>query len=154
MRFSKAAGSARAAGVVSKATFKTFSSPVFNLSLTLLALSALAALLPAPCARFTTAYAQTGPTYGVYTPPAGFQTFDAGEPSIGVNWKTGSVFFQSRLQTMRGRFDDTASPARATWADVSAPTTSVVSLDPILYTDGRTGRVFSSQLAGATSLMA
>src|SRR5205085_6688891 len=35
------------------------------------------------------------PAYNVYTPPAGFQQFDAGEPSIGSNWKTGSVFFQS-----------------------------------------------------------
>jgi BNR repeat-like domain len=97
---------------------------------------------------------ETAPGYGVYTPPAGFQKFDAGEPSIGVNWKTGSVFYQSSLQTMRVRFDDSASPARATWEDVSAPTTSIVSLDPILYTDSRTGRVFSSQLAGVTSLTA
>ena len=94
------------------------------------------------------------PSYTVYTPPAGFQQFDAGEPSIGANWKTGSVFFQSSLQTMRVRFDDSVSPARATWVDVSAPTTSIVSLDPILYTDSRTGRVFSSQLAGVTSLTA
>ncbi|MDT7780178.1 MAG: hypothetical protein QOC99_2690 [Acidobacteriota bacterium] len=91
--------------------------------------------------------------YSVYTPPTGFQQFDAGEPSIGVNWKTGSVFYQSSLQTMRVKFDS-SSPARATWEDVSALTTSLVSLDPILYTDSQTGRVFSSQLAGVTSLTA
>jgi hypothetical protein len=91
--------------------------------------------------------------YNVYTPPAGFQQFDAGEPSIGVNWKTGSVFFQSSLQTMRVKFNS-ATPAQATWEDVSATTTSLVSLDPILYTDSGTGRVFSSQLAGVTSLTA
>jgi hypothetical protein len=108
----------------------------------------------ATAAPFAPAHAQTGSTYGVYTPPAGFQTSDAGEPSIGSNWKTGSVFFQSSLQTMRVRFDDSFTPARATWADVSAPTTSIVTLDPILFTDSRTGRVFSSQLAGVTSLMA
>jgi hypothetical protein len=94
------------------------------------------------------------PAYGVYTPPAAFQQFDAGEPSIGVNWKTGSVFFQSSLQTMRIKFNDSTSPAAATWEDVSALTTSLTSLDPILYTDSRTGRVFSSQLAGVTSLTA
>lgn len=93
-------------------------------------------------------------SYSVYTPPAGFQQFDAGEPSIGVNWKTGSVFYQSSLQTMRVKFNDSTSPAGATWNDVSALTTSLTSLDPILYTDSRTGRVFSSQLAGATSLTA
>jgi hypothetical protein len=92
-------------------------------------------------------------SYSVYTPPTGFQQFDAGEPSIGVNWKTGSVFFQSSLQTMRVTFDS-ASPAHANWTDVSAPTTSLVSLDPILYTDSQTGRTFSSQLAGVTSLTA
>jgi hypothetical protein len=96
---------------------------------------------------------EPAPGYSVYTPPTGFQQFDAGEPSIGVNWKTGSVFFQSSLQTMRVKFDS-ASPAQATWEDVSALTTSLVSLDPILYTDSRTGRVFSSQLAGVTSLTA
>lgn len=94
------------------------------------------------------------PVYGVYAPPAGFQQFDAGEPSIGVNWKTGSVFYQSSLQTMRIKFNDSTSPATATWEDVSALTTSLTSLDPILYTDSRTGRVFSSQLAGVTSLTA
>jgi hypothetical protein len=96
---------------------------------------------------------EPAPGYSVYTPPTGFQQFDAGEPSIGVNWKTGSVFFQSSLQTMRVKFDS-STPARATWEDVSAPTTSLVSLDPILYTDSSTGRVFSSQLAGVTSLTA
>jgi hypothetical protein len=105
----------------------------------------------APAAGTST---ETPPAYGVYTPPAGFQQFDAGEPSIGSNWKTGSVFFQSSLQTMRVKFDDTVSPTRATWEDVSALTTSLTSLDPILYTDSRTGRVFSSQLAGVTSLTA
>ena len=62
--------------------------------------------------------------YNVYTPPSGFQQFDAGEPSIGVNWKTGSVFYQASLQTMRVKFDDTVTPARATWEDVSAPTSA------------------------------
>jgi hypothetical protein len=94
------------------------------------------------------------PAYGVYTPPTGFQQYDAGEPSVGVNWKTGSVFFQASLQTMRVKFNDATSPAAATWEDVSALTTSLTSLDPILYTDSRTGRVFSSQLAGVTSLTA
>jgi hypothetical protein len=154
MRFSKAAGAAIPAVVVSKGTGKNFSRADLNLTLILFAILASAAVVLATVAPLTRAYAQTGPAYGVYTPPAGFQQFNAGEPSIGSNWKTGSVFFQSSLQTMRVKFDDSATPARATWDDVSAPTTSIVSLDPILYTDSRTGRVFSSQLAGATSLTA
>lgn len=154
MRKSKAAGAAGPAFVASKGIGKVFSRPNTNLTLILFTILALAGVMLAASAPFTRAYAQTGPAYGVYTPPASFQTSDAGEPSIGSNWKTGSVFFQASLQTMRVRFDDSFVPARATWADVSAPTTSIVTLDPILYTDSRTGRVFSSQLAGVTSLMA
>jgi hypothetical protein len=80
---------------------------------------------------------------------------DAGEPSIGVNWKTGKVMYQAYTDTYRVTFDDTATPASATWEDKSAhaPTcTANASLDPILYTDHDTGRTFESQLAGKASL--
>lgn len=77
---------------------------------------------------------------------------DSGEPSLGADLKTGKVMYQSGLQTLRASFDDSVSPANATWADVSFPMTSVASLDPIGYMDQRTGRWFSSQLSGTTSL--
>jgi len=150
----KDAGAASPAGFPSNGIRKSFSRPNSKLTLILFTILALAGVMLAASAPFAPAHAQTGPAYGVYAPPAGFQTSDAGEPSIGANWKTGSVFFQASLQTMRVRFNDSVTPASATWADVSAPTTSIVSLDPILYTDSRAGRVFSSQLAGVTSLMA
>ena len=76
----------------------------------------------------------------------------AGEPSLGVNPVTGKAFFQSGTQALRVTFDDSSSPARTLWEDVSPPN-AVTSLDPILFTDQITGRTFSSQLAGATSLM-
>lgn len=76
----------------------------------------------------------------------------AGEPSIGVNRATGSVFFQAVLETLRVRFDDTVSPATATWKDVSPLSTSLETLDPILSTDERTGRTYVSQLSGICSL--
>jgi hypothetical protein len=79
---------------------------------------------------------------------------DGGEPSIGINWKTGNVMFISSLKTLRIQFDDTTSPARANWADKSFTTTSTLSLDPILYTDARTGRTFASQLLGKASATA
>jgi hypothetical protein len=98
------------------------------------------------------------PSYANHAPPAGIGQ-SAGEPTLGVNWETGSVMFISGLETLRVRFDDSASPAAATWEDVSAPTTSLTSLDPILFTDSdagasRTNRTFVSQLAGKISLMA
>src|SRR5688500_12857683 len=67
--------------------------------------------------------------------------------------------FISPFQTLRVKWDDTASPAPATWEDVSAPTTSLVTADPILFTDSdagphRTNRTFVSQLLGKASSMA
>jgi hypothetical protein len=92
-------------------------------------------------------------------PAPGFQNYaapeslanahNAGEPSIGVNWKTGSVMYQAYTSTYRVKFDDSVSPATASWADKSAAPpkcTAVDSLDPILFTDPHTGRTFESQL--------
>ena len=98
------------------------------------------------------------PSYRNYAAPAGLGE-SAGEPTLGANWETGAVMYISGLQTLRVMFDDSASPASATWADVSAPNTSLTSLDPILFTDSdagphRTNRTFVSQLAGKISLMA
>lgn len=90
----------------------------------------------------------TPPKYDNYAAPNGLGT-RAGEPSIGVNWRTGSVMFQAYTQTLRVSFDDRVSPAVATWLDKSATLpkcTAATSLDPILYTDAHTGRTFESQL--------
>jgi hypothetical protein len=97
------------------------------------------------------------PSYLNYAPPAGLGD-SAGEPTLGVNWDTGAVMFISALQTLRVSFNNFASPATATWEDVSAPNTSLTTLDPILFTDSdagasRTNRTFVSQLAGKVSLM-
>lgn len=93
------------------------------------------------------------PTYDLYPAPAPLGQ-SAGEPSLGVNWNTGNVLFIAGLQTLRVSFDDAVTPAAATWEDVSFPLTSLATLDPILFTDPRTGRTFVAQLAGPLSLMA
>ena len=102
----------------------------------------------------------------------------AGEPSIGIDWipvvaglqhdmvNTGGVaFFTANLNEFRVSFDDCSSPAKnpnapsgaftnaPLWEDVTNATESVETLDPIGYVDHQTGRVFQSQLAGATSIM-
>jgi len=93
-----------------------------------------------------------GPAFTIYNPPAGSPgEHTAAEPSIGVDWKTGAAMYQADLTTYRVNFDD-ASPAAATWTDVSSPLTSQTTLDPILFTDSATGRTFVSQLAGECSL--
>lgn len=90
------------------------------------------------------------PRFVTYLPPDGV-ALDAGEPSIGYNEATGRAMFISYTTTLQVEFPDRQTPALpqacdAHWKDVSAPTTSVISLDPILWTDQATGRTFVSQL--------
>ncbi len=123
-----------------------------------LAAAAIAALLlpaaahagPPPPAPASSA---TAPGYTNYPAPAGMAT-SAGEPSLSYDAKSGNVMFLAGLQTLRVSFDDSVSPARASWLDVSHALTSTLTLDPILVTERTLGRTFVSQLAGATSLMA
>src|SRR3954469_19540116 len=92
-------------------------------------------------------------TYSSSQPPAAMGN-DAGEPSIGVSWRSGRAMYQAGLEALRATFDDSVSPATATWQDGSFPTTSPASLDPIGFIDHATNRWFSSQLSGTTSLAA
>lgn len=100
----------------------------------------------------------TPATYQTYAAPSGVGD-DAGEPSIGVNWNTnaatgGTVMYLAGTQTLRVVFDGTGAAAGATWTDVSAPNTSITTLDPILDTDSVHGRTFVAQLSGQDSLAA
>ncbi len=73
---------------------------------------------------------------------------DAGEPSVGNNWKTGVTNFQSDLQTLFIKFDDSCplNGQTATWYNSAAPTSLFVDSDPIGFTDRQTGRVFAGEL--------
>ena len=100
-------------------------------------------------------YSGPAPRFFTYAAPSGVAN-NAGEPTIGVNWRTGKVMFIASLQTLQVTFDDSSSPARAAWADKSAPNTSLTTLDPLLFTDSdvstsRTNRTFVSQLLGKAS---
>ena len=96
------------------------------------------------------------PTYSIYAAPENIAPslgsttagqHGAGEPSIGVNWKSGAAFIEAGNHTLRVLFDDAGN---ATWADKRSPFARV-SLDPILWADSANGRVFESQLDGACS---
>ena len=129
-----------------------------------------AALVPVPTASHATATLTVGPRTAPPTPkippsapkyanhpadetvppPLGSTAngaHGAGEPSIGVNWKTGATFIQAGNHTFRAVFDAGGKP---TWSDLRSPFARV-SLDPILWSDNATGRVFESQLDGACS---
>jgi hypothetical protein len=103
---------------------------------------------PAAAARAT----GRAPSYESFHAPGNLGS-NAGEPSIGVNFKTNKTLFQSYTTTLRVSFDDATRPATANWESKAAPN-SLASLDPILFTDHFTGRTFVSQLAGGCSFAA
>lgn len=94
------------------------------------------------------------PRYANYIPPKGLGV-NGGEPTLGVNERTGAVMYIAGTETLKVELDQCTSPARATWTDESFLTTSQTSLDPILFTDQALGRTFVSQLLpNKMSLMA
>jgi len=82
------------------------------------------------------------PTYSIYAAPAGVGA-SAGEPTLGVNESTGAVMFIAGTETLKV---DIQSNTAATWTNVSAAQTSLITFDPILFTDQQTNRTFVSQL--------
>ena len=96
--------------------------------------------------------------YATFPCPTGQTcTSGFGEPSIGVNWKTGAVMFAGggTLKTFRiTNFNDQATPPTATWTNVGVnqhiATSPRLYADPILFTDSRAGRTFAGQLEGLT----
>lgn len=78
---------------------------------------------------------------------------NAGEPGVGVNWKTGAVMVQSGDRTFRvTNFNTTRRTA--TWTNVTPQPTSINTLDPILFTDVRTNRTYVSHLQVDCSFLA
>jgi hypothetical protein len=99
--------------------------------------------------------ADTNISYQNFAAPSNLGN-SAGEPTIGVNWRTGRAMFIAGLQTLRVTFDDSTVPSKATWENKSAQFTAVLTMDPILFTDRETGRTIVSQLvtpAAAQSLL-
>ena len=117
---------------------------------------------PGPTPTPTTEPAGTPRFYSYLAPPGVGD--DAGEPSIGVNWKTEKVFngipnggtvnyFGGFLPYMlRATFNDGFTPAKITWekAPLFMATLPRLFGDPILFTDPHTGRTFVSQEMGLT----
>jgi len=77
----------------------------------------------------------------------------AGEPSLGVDPRNGTVLFQANTETLAVSGFDAQGPGTAQWRDVSYPLFTV-SADPILATDPVTGRTWASMLTTACSDMA
>jgi Big-like domain-containing protein/PKD domain-containing protein/fibronectin type III domain protein len=113
-------------------------------------------LLPGSWSTLTGASGETPPRFAIYPAPAPLGR-DAGEPSIGVSHSAGNLgrpMFIAGLETLRVTYDECTSPPADLWEDKSFTTTSIRTVDPVLFTDSGPGRTFVSQLAGKTSLMA
>ncbi len=102
------------------------------------------------------------PRFKVNMSPPGLGN-SAGEPSIGYNLNSRNAMFVASLQTLRVTFpentgltddagDALPQSCDAQWVDRSGTTTSLTTLDPILFTEPESGRTFVSQLTGANSL--
>jgi PKD repeat protein len=96
------------------------------------------------------------PRYYNYAPGPGVGE-SAGEPSIGFNLTSKKVMYVSNVRTLQATLPEDITPlgsvpmaCNADWVDVSFATTSLRSVDPILFTDQLTGRTFVSQLNTVT----
>jgi hypothetical protein len=67
---------------------------------------------------------------------------NAGEPSLGVSWKSGNAFYMAGSSTYKIHADDHLAPPAITWSDVSSPY-SIFNVDPILASDPATGITFA-----------
>lgn len=105
-------------------------------------------------ASFPAAKGVTAPTYRQYTAPKTSAT-NAGEPSIGANWKSGNTLFTSNTDEYVVTFNDKTGTSNWTVVngDVTDPSNKI-SLDPIGFTDHVTGRTIISQLYLACSASA
>ncbi len=104
------------------------------------ALALTATLLPvAPAEAATPAFGYGPMTFANSAAPATFfGSAYAGEPSLGVNGKTGATLFMSGTDIYKVGVDRTKSPVGISWSNVT-PTQSLINLDPILATDRVTG---------------
>lgn len=98
--------------------------------------------------------APVAPFENYYAPESFIGTHGPNELSIGVNPKTNAAMLLMSLSTASVAWDDSVSPPRATWTDRSYAPTSMLTMDPYLFTDRATGRTFVLQLVGEASIAA
>ena len=99
------------------------------------------------------------PVFSDASPGVHYQSKDvlerenAGEPSIGLDWRNGKpiAMYMAGTQVSKVTFNDNASPPTATWTDVTPPQQQDVNEDAILFVDQHTKRTFATGLlvAGA-----
>ena len=121
--------------------------------LTVLAGLLVAAVAAAPSGAAAPVFGAGAPSFVVSAAPSDLPNADnAGEPSLGVNWKSGNAMFMSLTSTYKLRFDDRTQPPTVAWSDVSSPY-SLFNIDPILATDPATGVTLAGGDDGSCAVM-
>ncbi|MCU1601312.1 MAG: hypothetical protein JWO22_2021 [Frankiales bacterium] len=105
-------------------------------------------------AHFPRAKNVVAPAYRQYSAPKG-KSDNAGEPSIGANWKSGNTLYTSNTDEYVVKFDDKRGTSSWTLVndDITDPSNKIT-FDPIGFTDHATGRTIVSQLYLACSAAA
>jgi hypothetical protein len=70
----------------------------------------------------------------------------AGEPTLGIDPRTGAVMFQAKQQTVRVTGFDSKGKGTSVWQDATQTLAGLQTSDPMIYTDPDTGRTWVNQL--------
>ena len=119
-----------------------------RLVVSLLSAAAVVSVLAGTGAAAGPKRASATPVFTNYQAPGSLGS-RAGEPTLGINPKTGAVLYQAGTETLR--VTGFQPDGKATWEKGRFPVPQAVSFDPILDTDPDTGRTFTSQLLLACS---
>lgn len=76
-----------------------------------------------------------GTRFDVFNPPDPYTGFTADEPTMGIDRNTNAVYMIYNSNYLETKFDDTTSPATATWNDVTGDGAPAVQLDPFMNDD-------------------
>ena len=111
-----------------------------------------AALAVAQASGTTPAFGSGTPGFAISSAPASFGQADlAGEPSIGIDWRTGAGMYMDDTNVLKLDFDRVTGAA--TWSNASALRGLTQNVDPILTTDPVTGRTLAGGDTGACSAL-
>lgn len=111
------------------------------------------AVAAAPSGAAAPVFGSGTPGFVLSAAPAALRNADnAGEPSLGLNWKSGNALFMALTSTFKLRFDERAQPPKVSWSDVSSPY-SMFNVDPILATDPATGTTLAGGGDGSCALL-
>jgi hypothetical protein len=119
----------------------------------LLVAVAVAGAAAVPSGAAVTGFGTGSARFVVTAAPSAMPESDiAGEPSLGISWKSGNAFFMADTSTYKLHFDDRADPPTVSWSDVSSPY-SLFNMDPILATDPSSGVTLAGGDDGACAVM-